>query len=240
VAALPDGRRLSGYTTLDAQGPDPSPIATITLRPGWDIDGRIAVDGAPNTDVSKLGISAVSTVNALADAAKVSPSADGTFKLPGVGSGSYVIDVTPLPPDSYVKSARIGDVDVLNDGFRLDNPPDRPLEIVIGSKGGTVRGVVTDRNRSAAGGVVVALVPDETRRQRYDLFRNATTDAMGRYQFRGIPPGSYKVFAWEDIEPKSWMEPAYLRVFEDLGKVIAVAEGPVENVDLTAISPFER
>jgi hypothetical protein len=113
------------------------------------------------------------------------------------------------------------------------------LEIVIGLKGGTIRGVVRD-SRAAAGGITVALVPDETHRQRYELFRSATTDSAGRYEFRGIPPGNYKVFAWEDIESKSWMEPAYLRVFEDLGKGVAVGEGASETVDVTAISPLER
>ena len=122
--------------------------------------------------------------------------------------------------------------------FACKIAPDRQLEIVLSVKGGTVRGVVRDSNRTAAGGITVALVPDETRRQRHDLYRSAATDAAGRYEFRGIPPGNYKVFAWEDIEPKSWMEPAYLRVFEDLGKVVAAADGSSETADVLAISPL--
>jgi Carboxypeptidase regulatory-like domain len=239
VLASPNGPRLSGYTSVAVQGTDVA-NATITMGPMFEIDGRIAVEGAATGDVSALSVRAISTVNAMADTPKVSPSAAGTFKLGNVGRGSYVLDVTPLTPDSFVKSARLGDVDVLNDGFRLDNPPDRPLEIVIGLKGGTIRGIVRDSSRAAAGGITVALVPDEIRRQRYELFRSATTDNAGRYEFRGIPPGTYKVFAWEDIDPKSWMEPAYLRVFEDLGKVVAVGEGSSEIVDVSAISPLER
>jgi hypothetical protein len=231
--------RLSGYTTFSAQGTNPI-TAVLSMAPTFDMEGRVAVEGLPNADMSSISVRAVSTVNAIADAAKVTASAAGTFKLVGVGRGSYVLDVTLPTPDSYVKSARLGDIDVLNDGFRLDIPPDRPLEIVISAKGGTIRGTVLDRNRAVAGGVTVALVPDETRRQRNDLFRSATTDAGGRYDFRGIPPGSYKVFAWEDIELKSWMEPAYLRVFEDLGKLVAVTEGSSQGVDVLAISPLER
>jgi hypothetical protein len=151
-----------------------------------------------------------------------------------------VIDVASLPQDHFLKSARLGDVDVLTDGFRMENPPDRAMDIVVSSKGAMLRGLVRDSGRNAAGGVVVTLVPDEVRRQRQELFRNVTADAAGRYEFRGIPPGSYKVFAWEDIEPKSWLEPAYLRVFEDLGKVVAVAEGSSETLDIIAISPLER
>jgi hypothetical protein len=238
VLASPNGR-LSGFTSVNVQGPDPVNV-TLTMGPVSDIDGRVLAEGTPGTDLSSLAVRAVSTVSTLADTVKVSPSPTGTFKIGSVGRGSYVLDVASLPQDSYVKSARAGDADILNDGFRWESAPDRALEIVIGSKGGTVRGVVRDSSRAAAGNVVVALVPDEARQQRYDLYRNTTTDREGRYEFRGIPPGSYKVFSWEDIETKSWMEPAYRRVFEDLGKVVTVSEGSLETVDVTAISPLER
>ena len=239
ILASPNGPRLSGYTSVAVQGTDVV-NATITMGPMLEIDGRIAVEGTTTSDLSALSVRAMSTVNTLADTPKVSPSAAGTFKLESVGHGNYVLDITPLTSESYVKSARMGDVDILNDGFRLDNPPNWPLEIVISLKGGTIRGIVRDSSGAAAGGVTVILVPDETRRQRYELFRSASADTAGRYEFKGVPPGSYKVFAWEDIELKSWMEPSYLRIFEDLGKLVAVSEGSSESVDVTAISPLER
>lgn len=239
ILASPNGPRLSGYTSVAVQGTE-AQNATITMGPMFEIDGRLTVEGTGTGDVSAFSVRGVSTVNALADTPKTSPTPAGTFKLGNVSRGSYVLEVSPLPPDSYVRSARLGDADVLNDGFRLDSPPDRPLEIVIGLNGGTIRGFVRDNSRTAVSGITVALVPDETRRQRYELFRNTTTANDGRYEFRGIPPGNYKVFAWEDIEAKSWLEPAYLRVFEDLGKLVAVGEGSSETVDVTAISPLER
>ena len=85
--------------------------------------------------------------------------------------------------------------------------------------------------------VVVALIEQ---RQRFDLYRSAVTDAAGTYRFNAIPPGSYKVFAWEDIEPHSWNDNALLRGYEDLGKSITVAEGSSQTMEVMAISPFER
>ena len=43
------------------------------------------------------------------------------------------------------------------------------------------------------------LIPD-IQRERRDLYVRATTDKDGRFSIRGIPPGNYKVFAWENIE----------------------------------------
>jgi hypothetical protein len=237
MSATPNGPRLSGYTNVSVQGIDPVNV-TISMSPVLELDGRFVFDETPAA--SSINVRARSTISTQADSAAVAPSPDGTVKLTGIGRGPYVIDVASLPQDHFLKSARLGDVDVLTDGFRMENPPDRAMDIVVSSKGAMLRGLVRDSGRNAAGGVVVTLVPDEVRRQRQELFRNVTADAAGRYEFRGIPPGSYKVFAWEDIEPKSWLEPAYLRVFEDLGKVVAVAEGSSETLDIIAISPLER
>jgi hypothetical protein len=84
------------------------------------------------------------------------------------------------------------------------------------------------------------LVPDEPQRQRFDLYRSAITDAAGKYQINAIPPGNYKLFAWEDIEPLSWYDNALIRTYEDLGKAVIVVEGSARTVDVIATSPLER
>ncbi len=41
-----------------------------------------------------------------------------------------------------------------------------------------------------------------------------TTDKSGQFQFRGLPPGEYRVLAWEDVDPGAWFNPAFLAVYE--------------------------
>jgi hypothetical protein len=103
-----------------------------------------------------------------------------------------------------------------------------------------VRGIVRDSSRTAVSSAAVVLVPDEPNRQRKDLFRSALADAAGSYHIEGLPPGSYKLFAWEDVESQMWHDPAFMRVFEDLGKAVVVAEGSSQTVDLAGISPLDR
>jgi hypothetical protein len=61
----------------------------------------------------------------------------------------------------------------------------------------------------------VVLVPDQ--RDRYDLYKAARTTTTSRFIFKGVTPGKYKVFAWDDIEPNAWFDPSVLRRYEQFG-----------------------
>ena len=52
-------------------------------------------------------------------------------------------------------------------------------------------------------GATVVLVPDQGRKFRIDTFKTAVTDADGKFQMQGIPPGSYRLFAWDDVSPNA-------------------------------------
>ncbi len=254
IANDPQGQRSFAQSSVNVQGASPSDV-TLSLEPAWEIQGRISVEGiaadaAP--DLTRLSVRAANTITPLADALPSTPSASGMFTLKNVIGGSYVItvspvsnifaSVTPAAPwqNAYVKSIRLGNIDVLENGMRLVSPPVNPLEIVIAASGGSLRGVVRDSSRTAVPNATVVLVPDESNRHRKDLFRSALADASGSYHIEGLPPGNYKLFAWEDVEPQLWHDPAFMRAYEDLGKALAVAEGSSQTVELAGISPLDR
>ena len=254
VANDPQGQRFFAQTSVSVQGASP-PNLTLSLEPSWEMQGRISVEGfaaSASPDLTRLSVRAANTITALADALPSTPSAAGMFTLKNVTSGSYVVTVPPISnlaasvspaapwQNAYVKSIRIGSIDVLENGMRLLSPPTTPLEIVISGRGGSLRGIVRESNRTTLPNATVVLVPEETSRHRKDLFRSAIADASGSYHIEGLAPGNYKLFAWEDVESQMWHDPAFMRVFEDLGKPIAVAEGSSQTVDLSGISPLDR
>jgi len=254
IANDPQGQRFFAQTSVNVQGASPSNV-TLSLEPAFEIQGRISIEGAPAgaaPDLTKLSVRAANTITSLADAVPSTPSASGMFTLKNVTSGNYVITVPPVSnmfstvvplaawQNAYVKSIRLGSIDVLENGVRLVSPPSTPLEIVISARGGSLRGVVRDNNRTALPNATVVLVPEEANRFRKDLFRSALADASGNYHIEGLPPGGYKLFAWEDVESQMWHDPAFMRVYEDLGKAVAVTEGSSQTVDLSGISPVDR
>jgi hypothetical protein len=95
----------------------------------------------------------------------------------------------------------MGARDALNDGLQYNGETDAKIEIVLGTKPGSLSGsvvAVINEKQLPAINTTVVLVPDPSRRRRSDAYRTVTSDISGRFQIPRIPPGDYTVLAWED------------------------------------------
>jgi hypothetical protein len=240
-----------GYAAVQVRDTDIENVMIVTMPP-FDITGRIVAEGenVSSADLEKLRLSLRRDppITGASPSSYSHPLANGAFTL-AAGPGDYRINVAPIlnlsagpmtgPPGltmpknlegAYVKSIRLGNADVLNAGLHLETPPGVPLEIVIGTNAGVLEGtVVNDRAQSAAD-VSVVLVPDV--RVRTDLFKTTISDSSGRFRFDRLPPGNYKVFAWQEVENGAWFDPEFLRTHENRGQAVRVAEGSTESVQV--------
>jgi hypothetical protein len=66
------------------------------------------------------------------------------------------------------------------------------------------------------------IAPDLPRRQRLDLFSPLAVSVTGRFTLDGIPPGDYKLFAWAHVEDGAWLDPEFMRVYEDRGTPVHI------------------
>jgi hypothetical protein len=73
------------------------------------------------------------------------------------------------------------------------------------------------------------------RRRPRPRLKTATSGANGRFSMRGITPGDYKLFAWEDIEPFSYFDSVVLRRFEALRKTVHIQENSRETAEVKII-----
>jgi hypothetical protein len=143
-----------------------------------------------------------------------------------------------LPASTYVADIRQGGINVYDSGIPLGINTD-PLEVVLHTNGGTVEGTVAGvLHQGALEGTVVALIPPETRRQNPALYRTST-DARGEFVMNAIPPGPYKLFAWENIPPNAQLNPDFLKRHEHRGVSISVQAGATVSQDLVGI-PAEK
>src|SRR5262249_50740413 len=150
-------------------------------------------------------------------------AADGTFTLSGVTPGDYRLKVTTIGLKSYIKSARLGGVDALNPPFRVDGSAAQ-LDVVLSFNSGSMDALVVDDTQKPVYDATVWLIPDLSRRQRFDLYVVSGTDSSGHAHFEGLPPGDYKVFAWSDVAADAWEDPEFLRPYEDRGKAVRITE----------------
>jgi hypothetical protein len=129
-----------------------------------------------------------------------------------------------LPGETYLASITQGERDVLKDGLNVR--ADAAFTITIAADGATVEGAVTDSSAKKRGDVAVVLVPaDASLRGRSDLFRSVRTDQLGNFTFRGVAPGSYRVFSWPALDGAAYRNDAFMQKYEDQGSPVKVAPG---------------
>ena len=58
---------------------------------------------------------------------------------------------------------------------------------------------------------------------------------FGRFSLTGIPPGEYKLFAWQAVELEAYQDPDFLRLYEDQGVTVTVQERGILSVQLSLI-----
>jgi hypothetical protein len=143
--------------------------------------------------------------------------------------------VAGLTPDLYFADVRHRAMSVFDAGFDVRPGKNDPIEVVVGSGAGTVTGLVKDGPAKVVAGATVALVPEAARRGNLALYLSAATDASGRFVMRGVPPGDYKLFAWESIRPFAYQNAAFIAKVESRGREIHVGQGTTANAELTII-----
>jgi len=213
----------------------------IPLAAGFQMTGRFVMEGrSRNTEIANLRANLVRDPDPVGmpnggPSYTPPPSPDGSFVLQGVPPGDYRVTVRALPVDAYVKSMRMGAFDVLDRGLHLTGAPREPLEIVIGDAG-TLSGTVQTTMQEPVLNSTVVVIPDAPDRHRADLYKRAVTDSAGRFRIQGLAAGSYRVFAWEDIEEGSWQDPDVIRLYENRGASIRIREGGDDSIQLTVIT----
>jgi protocatechuate 3,4-dioxygenase beta subunit len=226
---------------------------SFTLTPGYTLMGKVVMENPPvTTDGSgprgmRVTLTHEPDLVGMPGAPQGAVQANGTFCMANVAQGDYRVYVppllntfqwgtpslVPLLQNAYIKSIRLGGADVLSDGVRLNFAPQEPLEVVIGS-GAKLSGTVINDKRESVINATVALVPAASR-QRIDLYRTTTSDKDGRYKMQGIPPGSYRAYAWEDVERDAWQDPTFLSLIAGRGTTVQVSEGMQADADLIVI-----
>jgi len=132
-------------------------------------------------------------------------------------------------------AGRIGSDDAVNRPFVITGDQQVALQLQIGFAAGKVTGTVTDARGNPYQGALATLIPDETRRLRTDVYFSVPTDQNGAFSFPNVPPGSYKIFAWEEIPSGAYQDPEYIRPFEDRGQLVKVDANGTADVKVSVI-----
>jgi hypothetical protein len=175
----------------------------------------------------------------------------GNFEWKNVTSGNYIVQVYGGDGQGFfLKSVKLGERNI-ETGFTASGPA--TLDLVVSTKGGTIEGAVVLREKEkdadtdhvnnehvnddhpTANATVVA-VPEEKYRKLPDRFGIGSTDQHGHFTIRGVAPGSYTLYAWQDLEEGVYRDPDFLKSQEANGTAVKVEEGSHQRVELK-VSP---
>jgi hypothetical protein len=207
---------------------------SLVLAPGIESRGHLSVEGQTGSLGGGFTVGLTSDEDAY-DQNGGEVKNDGSFVVGNVLEGAYHVWVGREAFDAYLKAARYGTVDALENGLTVQRGSDATLEITVSPNGARIEGSVTNADSLPAAGVWVVLVPEAARRNQERLFNTATTDQNGRFVLRGIPTGEYKLFSWEEVEPGAWFDLDFLKPYESRGETVRVEEGGHTSVDLQLI-----
>jgi protocatechuate 3,4-dioxygenase beta subunit len=234
------GKNFAARMAIEVGGANIEGI-TLPLLGGVPVSGRVRVEGETTQSIASVQVllrpaETGGLVFGPIPIRQVKP--DGSFQLDDVGADRYTVTINGLPESFYVKSVRSADLDVLAGGLEIAGGAPAPLDVVLSPNAGQVAGTVLDpKTQKGAAAVMVVLVPQEKeRRDREAFYQTAMTDGSGRFTLISVVPGEYRVYAWEEAEYGSWMDPDFMKPLESRGEAVSVSEGGRQAIQVNLIS----
>jgi hypothetical protein len=230
----PAQQRVTARVPVDVGNGDVAGLP-VRLAPPVTVKGSITVEGtAASVSYTSLRLSFVSAQPGFGggQGGQAQVNADGTFQAQ-LDADSYTLDLSGVPAGYYFKSVKLSGRDMPDAVLDL-NIGGGQIEVVLASNAGSVTGQVQNARNEPAASVAVTLVPASGSLRR-DLNKKVTSDANGSFTFSGLPPGDYKVYAWEEVETNAWMDREFRQPFESQATSAKVDQSATPNVTVRLI-----
>src|SRR6185295_11796096 len=108
------------------------------------------------------------------------------------------INAGPIPPGGYLKSMYLGTQDVLTEEMVITSKTTSPLNIVISTQAASLEGTVT-KGADQPVRTVVLLAPYGKFKDVSSFYRYTSSDEKGHYLLKGVAPGRYRLYTFDEF-----------------------------------------
>jgi len=233
------GQAMSGRTSINVGQGDLEGVSVL-LNPSFNLNGVISTGDAKPDNLNNVIVQFIPIEDVIGSPMVGRMQADKKFTVQVAEPSRFHIVATNLPTDYYLKSARYGTAEVLDTGLDLTSGVAAgELDLRIAPGAATVSGVVTADGGAPAAGATVAIIPEEPYNTWWELYRTTSTDQSGNFQFTGLRPSRYRVYAFEKLDAGAHQDPEFMRRFETSGKSVKLNEKSAETIQLKAVPEEE-
>jgi hypothetical protein len=215
----------------------------LRVEPAVALTGRLAFEGAgPPPDPTRARITLVGTDMAsfAANSGPAVVDASGAFTLGGVVPGRYRFNVNMpsasagAPPAWTLRDVRFGGTDVTDLPVDIGAGPMGPVSITLSDQIGELTGSLTDVDGRPATDYFVIVVPADSRYWVLGSRRivNARPDIRGRFSFRGLPAGDYRIAATTDLVPRDLQDTTSIAELMAQALPVKVLPGQTTTFDI--------
>ena len=235
-----EATRLWGSVDISVDGRAVSNVL-INLQQGVAVSGRIAFDGTtaqPPADLSRMRVNlqpviTPGTSGELVTAAAGRVEADGKFTIASVVPGRYRLMASNAGEGWFLGSSAIDGQDALDFAAEIKGSVSSAV-VTFTDRRAELSGTVTDEKSQPVSDYTLIVFPADARyrtpQSRRIVSARPATD--GRYSFRSLPPGDYRIATVLDPEPGSWFDPAFLEELEKSSVRFSIAEGEKKEQNL--------
>jgi Carboxypeptidase regulatory-like domain len=236
--------RLWAMTNVVIDGRDVTNLV-LNLQAGMNVTGRLVFEGTSTvpTDLTRLRVTASpadpagpSRQIAGTAAGRVDPS--GRFTIPGVVPGRYRITAAGATQGWTLSSSMVSGQDTMD--FPIEVKPNEPVSGVVltfTDRTTEITGTIVNERGEPAPDYTIIVYPADrnfwTPGSRRISSQRPGTD--GKFTFRNLPSGEYRVAPLLDPEPGTWYDPALLQQLDSTALRVPLAQGEqkVQNLRIS-------
>jgi len=214
---------------------------SVTLRPGARVSGEVVFEGGDRpapVSLQRFGISLTSVGDANPVAQAVPIDGNGRFLTAQYPDGTYLVNVTTIPPGWLVRSAMIGGRNAYERPFDLKGEDVTGMVIALTKDSTDLLGSVRRTGATGDPRAVVVVFPADYQAwieegMHARRIRTTAAQSTGSYLVTGLAAGDYLAAAVSADVYVDTRSPATIAALARIATRVSVADGDKKTLALT-------